>query len=336
MRIPRSFPLFICVALTLTAGIRIDECYSTVSRAHLADDSVFPDPGLSNPRLRFHLGKAGPQGPIISPSLPEMPGPPSAWFVTQWSQGEQLMHPDAMTKADPATRDPSLGVASYAFSAPDGHSHFWIYDDKPRKRYVYDLYERGGTVGANGGSNIFISAHASDPDATLDRPITYSVSLRLPRANVSFATPAAHINGAVLAQVFSGFIFRVQPRESRKVVTVFLQILHASSRNRPSGYYSCSYNDNGAVILDGRNLPEDLQLPFAPSRGPLQRLHYLLNTRICALLRGPLPCTDQKGRQSAFDLRGWKLSNLASWRLTSMYVGTRNSRSRHASGRNRP
>jgi hypothetical protein len=283
-------------------------------------ESVFPEPGLTNARLRFHTGAAEPNGPVIAETLPHISGPPSAWFVAQWHQDGPLLRPDEMTKDDPITRDSRLGRAAYAFSASDGHMHVWIYPNKVYQGFVFDLYERGGALQADGGANVFLSAEAATKDATLDAVIRYSFYAKLSKARVSFDHPAARHNGSVLAQIFSGFIFHLDNGKPDISATVFLQIQHTSSRNESIDYHSCRYDDRSVTVLFSRNLASDLQLPFVRSTGRLQRLSFILNRYVCAFLTRPLPCSGPRGNQlnltlvpAAFDFKNW--------RLTSMYIG---------------
>jgi hypothetical protein len=283
-------------------------------------ENVFPDPGLTNPRLRFHTGEPGPGGPVISPILPNISGAPSAWFVTQWYHEGPLLRPDAMTENDPLTRDPHLGVASYAFTAPDSHAHVWIYRDEPHHNFVFDLYERGGGWTSEGGTNLFLTAYVAAKDARLDAEVDYSFSAELTKASVAFNDPAAIGNGVVAAQIFSGFIFHIDESDSNKPATVFLQIQFADSRNNPIDYHSCHYDDRSVNILFSRNLPSDPWLPFSPDTGLLRPLNYVLNRYVCAFLSRPLHCIGPQGQQPDLAIVP-AAADFKNWRLTSMYIG---------------
>src|SRR5580658_3927215 len=86
----------------------------------------FPGIGPAIERIRFHTGQVVNNQPQISPILPAIPGSSSRWTLLQWSQ-PQIILPDSLKTDDPTTRDALFGVAKYAFDAPDGHSHMWIY-----------------------------------------------------------------------------------------------------------------------------------------------------------------------------------------------------------------
>ena len=48
--------------------------------------SVFSDPGLTNPKLRFHTGGVVNNAPEISKDLPNIDGLASSWYFAQWRQ----------------------------------------------------------------------------------------------------------------------------------------------------------------------------------------------------------------------------------------------------------
>jgi hypothetical protein len=91
------------------------------------DESVFPDPGLRNPMLLFHTGRAVPgRGPEISDVAPDIPGRPSGWYIAQWRKSE-ILGAQSLKLDDPQTRDDSLGIAAWSFATPNGESRVAIY-----------------------------------------------------------------------------------------------------------------------------------------------------------------------------------------------------------------
>lgn len=113
--------------------------------------SMLPNPGLQNPRMRFHTGGVANNGPEIFPNAPEMPDyPVSDWFIAQWAKtfpgepdGTGLMRPDVMFENAPTTEDSVYGPSRWAFpGGMDNRSHVWIYlqDGQP----IYELYSEHG------------------------------------------------------------------------------------------------------------------------------------------------------------------------------------------------
>lgn len=282
------------------------------------DDVVgaFPDPGLKDPRLRFHLGQVVNNQPEISTIYPDMPFPVSDWVVTQWSQSS-YMQGDLMSKDDPRSRDSRLGLATYGFITPDEHSHLWIYPDKAASSWIYEIYEQDGILKPGGGSNIFLSAHLKGK-MTFDHEINYSVDLKLSQAEINCLTPTAKASGAVLGQVFSGFGINFLNPTTHEHQFVFLQIPVSNSRStsykgnyiflptkgqRPNLLYS-------AALLSG-----ETTLPFAPDSGPLHSCRYLLNRYIAQVIARPYKWNGQMvdWPPEAHDFHNW-------W-LAGMYIG---------------
>jgi hypothetical protein len=281
--------------------------------------SVYPDPGLQDPRLRFHLGQVEHNHPVFSTVYPDMPFPVSPWVVAQWSQSS-YMSGDRMTKDDPRAVDPRLGIATYAFTAPDGHSHVWIFHDAGSDAWTYDLYEQDGVVKTGGGSNIFLGT--SDPtnkDITFDREITYSVDLKISRAEVSYTTPDAEKSGAVLGQVFTGFSIDFKDPGTGRRQHLFLQIPITHSRNRSNNHAWYIFLPTKSalpnLLFSPALMPGESTLPFAADPGPLHSFHYLLNRYVAQVVAHPYRW---KGRlvdwpAAAHDFRNWILGG--------MYIG---------------
>jgi hypothetical protein len=285
--------------------------------SHQVAEEVFPPLGPAAARLRFHTGATKDNQPEISPVLPDIPGPASPWFVTQWSQRNYML-PNSMTRNDPATRDSRLGAAVYAFTAPDRHSHVWVYELAIGQDPVYELYEEGGELTDSGGSNIFLSANAFSEGMSLDKMIEYQLDAKLSKAQVEFTTADAKQNGSVLAQVFTGFVIHYPDPFNGKESTLFLQIPHSAS-NTIGDYRACDVIDGKRAVTYNNHLPGDRVFNFGPYKGPLVHLQYSLNAYLCDLIDRPLRCRTSDGTTSVTLRDGVK--DFANWKIKSMYVG---------------
>ena len=246
-----------------------------------------------------------------------MPFPVSEWVVAQWGQ-TSYMTGDRMTKDDPSAHDARLGEAAYAFAAPDGHSHVWIFHDTTPDRWVYELYEQDGILHPGGGSNIFLTARDQQKDMTFDRPITYSVDLKLSQAEVAYFTPAAARNGAVVAMLFSGFSLQFADPQSGLRQSIFLQIPIARSGGVATHGIYIPLPTKGArpnLLYSAALGPDEPTLPFAPDPGPLHSFHYLLNRYLAQAVTRTYRWQGQTVAWPAAAL------DFRNWRLTGMYVG---------------
>ena len=278
--------------------------------------AVFPPLGHKTERLRFHTGATRNNQPEISPVLPDIPGAPSDWFVAQWSQ-QEIIVPKAMQRLVDETRDPRLGVAAYAFTSPDHHSHVWIYQSSGRDP-IYELYEEDGVLSAAGGSNIFLSATTGPAGPSLDYNIEYRVDAKLSRASVKYLTPTAKESGVVLGQVFTGFVIQFPNPETKRPSTLFLQIPHSASK--PIGdYRSCNESDGSLTITSGNHLPGDEILEFAASTGPLKHLRYSVNRFVCDLITRPLQCKGPGAPPTTTLID--RVTTFSDWKIKSIYVG---------------
>jgi len=323
-RMPIATPQIICVTWLLTAILLLASSLAatgqTLPAPHGRGEEVFPPLGPLVPRLRFHTGAIKDNQAEISPVLPDIPGVPSQWFVAQWGQ-HQFVAGNEMTRNDPATEDPRMGSAVYAFSAPDHHSHVWIYQPAGVDEPVYELFEKDGELGTGGGSNIFLSADAARGGVRLDRPIQYRLDARLVRATAEYTTPSAQSSGAVLAAVFTGFVIQFPDPQSGQTSTLFLQILHATSRGiNGSDYRSCSISDGQRTIIYGSDLSGDRRLPFKPDVGPLVHLGYSVDRYLCDLISHPLNCTAPDGSITSITLLDG-VEDFGKWKLKGIYVG---------------
>ncbi len=277
-------------------------------------DSLFPEPGLTNPKLRFATGRVVGNQPEVSPDLPNIPGPPSDWVVGQWQHTHYLSSNDQVPA--PTIGDARYGGALYAFNAPFDESHLWIFHD--RASYVFELFERDGVL-RGGGANLFLSAKAST-EATLDKPIDYALSARISRAEAAYWTATAEASGAVMGQVFSGFVLRFADPQSPRRINMFLQIPIAASRPGHGSYRSCNAGAEIVGVTANESLDRDPPLAFAADPGPLRPLRLRLNDYVCAVITHPAACAQPGGRSTQLGAFA-RVRDLHNWRLQAMYVG---------------
>jgi len=285
-----------------------------------AQDPINFFPGIDDnfEQIRFHTGRTGNNQPEISSVLPEIRGSLSRWSLMQWSQ-LQVISPTSLKTNDPATRDSRLGLAKYAFSAPDGHSHVWIYQDPTSRHPVYELYERGGALTGAGGANIFLASDAPAGGVSLDHELLFEVDARITRASVK-ARLAAQQQGAVLAQVFSGFVIQFPDLDGKTLSTLFLQLPIARSIPALSEYRSCASGAKRRTIIFGALPKAASYLPFEVDRAPLKHLRYNINSYICELLTRPIMCTDSTGHKANWSVPGGAIG-FRDWKIIKMYIG---------------
>jgi hypothetical protein len=280
--------------------------------------NAFPGIGREVARIRFHTGRVENNQPQISPTLPEIPGPPSNWSLVQWAQ-PQVILPTTQKTDDPTTRDARFGLAKYAFTAPDGHSHLWIYQDPFSRHPVYELYERGGALTVAGGANVFLASDAPPGGISLDYELRYEMNAKLSKASVHASLPAQK-GGAVLAQVFAGFIIHFPEQDGKEISTLFLQLPIARSIPSPNEYRFCTSDKGHRNITFGALPKTDSYLPFAVDNGPLRQLQFNINSYICELISQPVTCTDSAGQKTSWSLPA-TVTGFQDWRILSMYVG---------------
>jgi hypothetical protein len=280
--------------------------------------NAFPGIGREVERIRFHTGQVENNQPQISPILPQIPGPPSHWSLVQWAQ-PQVILPTSQKTDDPTTRDASFGLAKYAFTAPDGHSHLWIYQDPFSRHPVYELYERGGALTVAGGANVFLASDAPPGGISLDYELLYEMDAKLSKASVHASLPAQE-GGAVLAQVFAGFIIHFPEQDGKELSTLFLQLPIARSIPSPNEYRFCTSDKGHRNITFGASPKTDSYLPFAVDNGPLRQLRFNINSYICELISRPVTCTDSAGQKTSWSLPA-TATGFQDWRILSMYVG---------------
>ena len=294
--------------------------------------SVFPNPGLTNPRMNFNLGTRikGVDIPGNSPYLPAIPGPLSGWTVTMWHRHETL-NARELLRHDRALCDPRLGVPTYAFITPDHNTHLAIYRDHKARRWVYELFEKNGMLLPNGGSNLFLSASAKGGSLAMNHPVVYNLWAKLSQAHIKYYNAGAEKSGAVLAQVFTGFIFSMRSPHPADQITLFLQLPLADSRDDTLGgkpldgtggvtYQHCDSGKNGTVIIENITPRGGCPLLFRAQRGPLRHLHYRLDKFLSAVLAHPPMFRNSLGNTQRLAYSN-QARNLKNWTLDSMYVG---------------
>jgi hypothetical protein len=305
------------VAVCSAAGLAILPMIGLPAGAQEAANAF---PGIEGKieRIRFHTGQVVNNQPEISPILPEIPGPPSHWSLLQWAQ-PQVISPTSLKTNDPTTRDARLGVAKYAFSAPDGHAHLWIYEDPASHHPVYELYERGGALTPAGGANVFLASDAPPGGISLGHELIYEMDAKISKASVE-ASLAAQKSGAVLAQVFAGFVIHFPEQDSKAISTLFLQIPISRSIESPNEYRSCTTDKGHRSLIFGALPNTNSYLPFSPDKGPQKHLRFNVTAYICKLISQPLICTGSAGEKTSWSLPA-SISGFQDWKLLNMYVG---------------
>ena len=282
--------------------------------------SMLPDPGLSNPRLRFHTGGVANNAPELFEAAPDMPDyPVSQWFIAQWAKtmpgepaGTGVMRPELMFENAASTEDALFGVARWAFpGGPDNRSHVWIYLDGAQP--VFELYSEHGWLSPEGGSNVFLSTGTQpEINQAMDRPVHLRFKSKLKGQVAHYTDDDAARDGAVLWQYFSGLIFQYDGEAGP--ITLFMQIRHGQSTG--GGRYLFAPND-GALVY-GYAFPNEPQaLEAVAADAALTQLDLDVNAYLCDAIRGAYPRAAGGARltlpEAALDP--------ARWRLTSFYIG---------------
>ena len=249
--------------------------------------------------------------PAILSDLPDMPGSASPWRVLQWIQ-QSFISPRDLTLDDPATLDPSLGLAAYAFTAPDRHAHVRIYRNGPS--WTYELYQRGGTLRPGGATNLFLSAPCDETGLTFADTIVLELDARLSAATVRYDTPDAERTAGVLGQVFTGLGLMFTDPATGQRQSVFMQLRLSASRpmSREASTF-CSMQDGRPNLLyNPAYLSDEIILPFRPDPGPPSRCRYVLSDYVRRLVATGYVCGDRRIEWSpaARDVRNWRLSGL--------------------------
>ncbi len=294
-------------------------------QAGVVQQSVFPDPGLANPRMKFNTGRVVRGIPQFSPLLPNIPRPLSGWFVWMAHRSEYL-NGSEMVKNEKGLGDTNFGPAIYMFTTPNQNARLTIYRNHSAHQWVYDLFEKNGPLDPGGGANLFLSANAKSGRFPMNRPIIYSLWAKISQARIRYYNSNAERSGAVLAQVFSGFILKYHSHNPRHRITLFMQIHMADSRSwlgRKGGITDKqgTWSPAGAVLDFDIAPPGGYPFRFRPYHGPLHYLRY----NLCLFLREvlvtkPPLCIQADGLDHHLMFTG-RVQNLKNWTLTSMYVG---------------
>ncbi len=160
----------------------------------------------------------------------------------------------------------------------------------------------------------------------MNQPIIYQLRAKISQAHIQYYNSDAKANGAVLAQVFSGFILQCHSTNPRKRITFFLQIPLCDSREgrtRGTGgitYSHCVRGADGSVIIENITPAGGYPLPFHSQRGPLRHLTYKLNGFLRQVLAHPPTFRESNGAVHRLVYTA-REKNLKNWTLNSMYVG---------------
>jgi hypothetical protein len=274
-------------------------------------------PSFDNPKLRFGTGKAVGNTPQISDVYPDIPGTPSPWWVTQWTQ-PILLSGGQMTRNDPQTSSPAFGPASYAFTAADGHSHVWIYMNGPDGHPVYDLYESGGTLSKGGGANIYLSTSVKPP-ISFDHAVHFSTLADISAATAGYDTPFAKKTGAVMGMAYMSYVVQFPSPQGGATSTLFMQVALANSFAHANFHVSCVLNKNGSLMLmTGGTLSGQAPLPFQPNPGQLVPVSYDVNDYITRTFGRTASCLQKGNGFHPVDLSQIPVSSIV---LKSVYVG---------------
>lgn len=296
---------------------------------------ILPEPGLSNPRLRFATGSITncPYGnePEIFSELPNIPEyTASSWYVAQWrkcelhktdicakcKESDGLMVPWLMYKNAPSTQDPNFGTALYAFPALDDRSHIWIYNYT--NNYVYELHGQNGWLEYSGAPDIFLSVNVPIQNQKIDKKTIYSLKTKVKDSIIYYATPDAEKDGSVMWQYFSAPIFQYTDPETKKIDTLFLQIWHSTSFNTTEPKY-LFYDKTLGYIYSGL-LEKDQFISSAPRISPLVNLSFDLNKYLCDAINEGLTA---RGYPGVYENGYFPISakNLSNWKFISFYMG---------------
>lgn len=327
----KSMPLTLaCLLITNCVHTQNPQQRNTAAQNYA---TAFPDPGLHNPRLRFHTGAVVNNAPEISSILPQIENfDASEWYVTQWRR-PSFIQPNIM-RPDPEV-DPILGRSLYYFPSQDRKTYLKIFKNK---NYVYELYTQGGELSNFGGTNLFLSSNALSPEVTFEKFVDYSVDMKFSKARIQYNTPQAKQTGAVMSQLFTGFILQFTDKKDPKNLptTLFMQLYHNNTSFPNSEYRGCYRHDSNMEIVYGNVLPSDPRLDFkATSRAPTA-MNFNINQYLCAMIRKGFNCNDN-GKQYKFDFPE-SAKDFRNWKITSMYVGleTQDTDLRRESKNNQP
>ena len=160
----------------------------------------------------------------------------------------------------------------------------------------------------------------------MNHPIIYSLWAKIAQAHVRYYNPGAARSGAVVAQVFSGFILKFHSHNPRHRITLFMQIHMADSRSwlgRTGGITDKqgTWSPAGAVLDFDIVPPGGYPFRFRRDRGPLHYLRYNLHSFLEEVLSAKPPLCRQAGERGHHLAFTGRVRNLKHWTLASIYVG---------------
>jgi hypothetical protein len=270
-------------------------------------------PLLDSPKLRFQ------NSGVLDSRVPALPGLSSPWLVSQWGKTEAL-NPGDLRHHDDAHRDPMLGNSEASNATPDGQSALAIY--RSQAGYVYELRSENGIRQQGGSSNLFLAASPVSQSVSFDNAITYDLDAKLSEATAFYNTPDTRVHADVMAQVFTGFTLNLHGVVGSPNYDVFLQIAHSTTRQEPSGFFTCQVGKSGQNITVGfGSVPLGAQwLDYTSDHGSLHHLHYVLNDYLRDMLARTPTCQDIDGGKTSI-LFPEAARNLRNWKLGGIYLG---------------
>ncbi len=268
--------------------------------------------------MAFGIGQVANNEPVFFPNLPDISGNASNWDVIEWSKA-QYLQPTSMQTNAPSSYNLLSGDAAYSWSTSDGESALQAYHLQAYQvnnaGWVYDLSASGGILSSRGGANLFLSAPAS-VTANFASPITYQIDARITQADIAYFNSTAASNGAVLAQVFTGFVATFNApstatyNSTLPTWTAFIQIPISASGGGASGALYDNVqgpSSGGGVITYSHLLPGESALAYEADSGSQHSLSYSLNAHLSDLI-------EHSGLGAAEQ-------NMSGWTLGSMYIG---------------
>ena len=238
------------------------------------------------------------------PTLPNVPGPPSAWTVGQWNH-DNYLKPDLLAVV------PSAGGPVYKFQAPDNASSLIIRHEQSEPGYVFSLFNSDGTLSHGGGRALYLAIDVPPGvNSNLDHQTNVTIDVRVGLAKIEYERPDAQKTGAVLAMSYVGGGFMFTDPTTKAKHFVFFQITLTKSLPEHGPGYMCAKQD---VSLYGAPAPPGEALPFITETGPLHHFRYSLSDTLKTMLSKPAPCG-----------KPWTEHQLdpANWRFTGTYIGS--------------
>ena len=137
----------------------------------------------------------------------------------------------------------------------------------------------------------------------MNHHLIYNLWAKIAQARIRYYNATAEKSGAVLAQVFSGFILTYHSRNPKRDITLFMQIHFADSRRdmqkkRGINYTDCIGGAHPSAVIVSFVPPGGYPFSFRASRGPLRHLHYRLNGFLRQALTCPLHYRQADGNRS--------------------------------------